>query len=264
MRSVAEREPDPAVPMPSSITEVIAARLDRLGEAKQVAQSASVIGRSFERPVLVAVSGIIDEAELEANLNSLIDHAIVEPVDGQDDVLQFRHALFHEASYRSVMRPDRVRIHGCGREHVRGERAGRDPARDRRLPSRRGRAGRSRRCRCGSRRAATPARTRGSGRRPGTSARCCGSCPGLPEEERDRTELKTRSRLVICLTAVDQCHPEALTESERVEELARQLGDRATLLRNYMVLVPWWQASAAYDRISEILARARERGRGTR
>ena len=63
---------------------------------------------------------------------------------------------------------------------------------------------------------------------------------------------------MICLTAVDQAHPETLNESERVEELARRLGDRAMLLRNYMVLVPWWQASADYDRISEILVRARE------
>ena len=88
--------------------------------------------------------------------------------------------------------------------------------------------------------------------------------PRLPEDERDRTELKTRSRLVICLTAVDQAHPETLTESERVEELARQLGDRTALLRNYMVLVPWWQASAAYDQLGYILVRARRGGRGAR
>jgi hypothetical protein len=82
--------------------------------------------------------------------------------------------------------------------------------------------------------------------------------PQLPEDERDRTELRSRSRLVICLTAVDQGHPETPAEAERVEELARQLGDRGTLLRNYLVMVPWWQAGAAYDRINEILALARE------
>ena len=27
--------------------------------------------------------------------------------------MQFRHALFHEASYRSVLRADRVRVHGA-------------------------------------------------------------------------------------------------------------------------------------------------------
>ena len=79
----------------------------------------------------------------------------------------------------------------------------------------------------------------------------------LPEEEREHTELKSRSRLVMCLTAVDQSAPEALEESRRVEELARRLNDREILLRNYMVLVPWWQASAEYSTINRILAEAR-------
>ena len=61
----------------------------------------------------------------------------------------------------------------------------------------------------------------------------------------------------MCLTAVDQSAPEALEESRRVEELARRLGDRSILLRNYMVLVPWWQASAEYQTINKILVDAR-------
>ena len=61
----------------------------------------------------------------------------------------------------------------------------------------------------------------------------------------------------MCLTAVDQSAPEALEESRRVEELARRLGDREILLRNYMVLMPWWQASAEYRTINAILAEAR-------
>jgi hypothetical protein len=42
-----------------------------------------------------------------------------------------------------------------------------------------------------------------------------------------------------------------------VEELARRLGNREILLRNYMVLVPWWQASADYKTINRILQEAR-------
>ncbi len=256
VRSVAEREPDPAAPMPSSITEVIVARLDRLGEAKQVAQSASVIGRSFERPVLVAVSGM-DEDRLDANLDSLIDHAIVEQIDEQAEVLQFRHALFHEASYRSVMRPDRVRIHGAvGSMYLGSGLAGTRPEI---AAYHLGAAGRADEAvplwQQAGRNARKNARFREAA---GHEREVLRLLPRLPEAERDRTELKTRSRLVICLTAVDQAHPETLTESERVEELARQLGDRGALLRNYMVLVPWWQASAAYDEISEILVRARD------
>jgi hypothetical protein len=79
----------------------------------------------------------------------------------------------------------------------------------------------------------------------------------LPAEERDLTELKSRSRLVMCLTAVDQSAPDALEESRRVDELARRLGNREILLRNYMVLVPWWQASADYATINKVLHEAR-------
>ena len=74
--------------------------------------------------------------------------------------------------------------------------------------------------------------------------------------------MKSRSRLVMCLTAVDQSAPEALDESRRVEELARRLGDREILLRNYMVLVPWWQASAEYQTINAILIEARREAEG--
>ena len=45
-----------------------------------------------------------------------------------------------------------------------------------------------------------------------------------PRTSGTQTELKSRSRLVMCLTAVDQSAPEALEESRRVEELARRLG----------------------------------------
>ena len=95
--------------VPATLSEVITARLDRVGDAKRVAQSAAVIGRTFERPVLRSATGLDDDA-LERELHQLIEHFIVEPT-GRNDELQFRHALFHEASYRSVLRADRVRMH---------------------------------------------------------------------------------------------------------------------------------------------------------
>jgi class 3 adenylate cyclase len=101
---------DPRVAtLPATLSEVITARLDRVGDAKRVAQSAAIIGRTFERPVLRAATGLHDDA-LERELHRLTEHFIVEPT-GRSDELQFRHALFHEASYRSVLRADRVRMH---------------------------------------------------------------------------------------------------------------------------------------------------------
>ena len=88
--------------------------------------------------------------------------------------------------------------------------------------------------------------------------RCWPSSISCPKKTESPTELRSRSRLVMCLTAVDQSAPEALEESRRVEELARRLGDHEVLLRNYMILIPWWQASAEYRTINAILAEARK------
>ncbi len=111
-RGVAE-SPDSLGPtLPTSLSEVITARLDRVGsDAKRVAQAASIIGRTFDRPMLIAATGL-EGSELDANLQRLREHVVVEPT-GKVEELQFRHALFHEASYRSVLRADRARIHGA-------------------------------------------------------------------------------------------------------------------------------------------------------
>ena len=126
--------------MPTTLCEVITARLDRVGGAKaRSGPAAAVIGRSFERPVLVAATGL-EEEDLDAELHRLLEHAIIEPATRADE-MQFRHALFHEVSYRSVLRADRVRVHGAvGEMLVMSGRAEVQP-RVRGLPPRGGRKG---------------------------------------------------------------------------------------------------------------------------
>ena len=48
---------------------------------------------------------------LDAELRRLQEHAIIES-SAKSDEMQFRHALIQEISYRSVLRADRVRVHG--------------------------------------------------------------------------------------------------------------------------------------------------------
>ncbi len=240
--------------MPTTLSEVITARLDRVGGAKRVAQAAAVIGRSFERPVLVAATGL-EEEDLDAELHRLLEHAIIEPATRADE-MQFRHALFHEVSYRSVLRADRVRVHGAVGEML--VMSGRAEVQPEIAAYHLGAAGRAFEAVPLWKQAAHTARQNARFREAaGHEREVLALVARLPEEEREPTELKSRSRLVMCLTAVDQSAPEALEESRRVEELARRLNDRAILLRNYMVLVPWWQANAEYSTINRILAEAR-------
>jgi class 3 adenylate cyclase len=253
-RGVAEGSALTEGSLPTTLSEVITARLDRLGDTKRVAQAAAVVGRSFDRSELLAATAL-DDLTLDASVRRLVEHAIIE--DGlRPDELQFRHALFHEASYRSVLRADRVRIHGAvGDMLVTSGRAGGRPEI---AAFHLGAAGRGTEAVPLWKQAAHTARMNARFQEAAGHEREVLALLGqLPEEERDVIELKSRSRLVMCLTAVDQSAPEALEESRRVEELARQLGDREILLRNYMILVPWWQASAEYGTINQILVEAR-------
>ena len=240
--------------MPTTLSEVITARLDRVGSAKRVAQAAAVIGRSFDLPVLRAATGLQGDA-LDAELNRLTEHAIVEPATKPGE-LQFRHALFHEVSYRSVLRPDRVRVHGAVGEMLIV--SGRAEAQPEVAAYHLGAAGKASEAVPLWKQASRTARHNARFREAAAHEReVLALVPELPEGERDHTELRSRSRLVLCLTAVDQSAPEALDESRRVEVLARRLGDHEMLLRNYLVLIPWWQASAEYATINRILADAR-------
>jgi class 3 adenylate cyclase len=255
-RSLAEGVADPqTLAMPATLNEVITARLDRLGDAKRVAQAAAIIGRTFETPVLRAATGL-DEEMLEADLRRLMEHAVIEPT-GHHEELQFRHALLHEASYRSVLRADRVHVHEAVGDML--VRTGQAEVRPEIAAYHLGAAGRATDAvplwQSAARTARANARFREAA---GHERAVLALLPQLPEADRDRIELKSRSRLVMCLTAVDQSNPEVLEQSQRVDELARRLEDHALLLRNYMVLVPWWQASAQYDRIDSLLADARE------
>ena len=241
--------------MPTTLSEVITARLDRLGEAKRVAQAASVIGRTFDRTLLKAATGLASP-DLDQELHRLMEHAVVEPAPRSDE-MQFRHALFHEASYRSVLRPDRARIHAAvGDLLVSSGRAEQHPEV---AAFHLGAAGRAAEAVPLWKRAAHSARQNARFREAaGHEREVLALVPQLPEDEREQVELKSRSRLVMCLTAVDQSAPEALEQSRRVEELARRLGERRILLRNFMVLVPWWQASAEYGRVNALLVEARQ------
>lgn len=241
--------------LPTTLSEVITARLDQVGsEAKRVAQGASIIGRTFDRPMLAAATGL-DIFELEHDLERLREHAVIEST-GRTDEFQFRHGLFHEMSYRSVLRSDRARMHGAVGEMLVA--SGRADAAPEIAAYHFGAAGRAVEAVPLWKRASHTARQNARFREAAGHERAVlALIDQLPEEERDSTELKSRSRLVLCLAAVDQSAPEALEEARRVEELAHRLGDRETLLRNYMILVPWWQANAAYHEVNKLLAAAR-------
>jgi class 3 adenylate cyclase/predicted ATPase len=97
--------------IPATLRDSLAARVDRLGQDKELAQVASAIGRSFP-PALLARVVEMDAARLERRLSLLVEAGVV---DAQGPATErrfsFRHALIQEVAYRSLLKASRRKIH---------------------------------------------------------------------------------------------------------------------------------------------------------
>ena len=97
--------------VPRTLQDSLMARLDRLGEAKEIAQVAATIGRQFPRTLLAATAGVPDAA-LAAGLERLREVGLVFPAGGEEAGYIFNHALVQEAAYASLSRARRRALHG--------------------------------------------------------------------------------------------------------------------------------------------------------
>ena len=97
--------------VPSTLSGSLMARLDRLGSAKEAAQLASVIGRTFFIELLAAVSEI-DEASLQQGLDELLAAEIVyrRGLPPRARYI-FKHALIQDAAYLSLLANQRQQVH---------------------------------------------------------------------------------------------------------------------------------------------------------
>ena len=98
--------------IPTSLQASLLARLDRLGEAKQIAQVGAVMGREFSHELLATV------AELDADrLNDAIDRLLRSELLSRTGGAAapryvFKHALIQDAAYDSLLRERQRELHG--------------------------------------------------------------------------------------------------------------------------------------------------------
>ena len=97
--------------VPPTLQDGLASRLDRLGDAKRVAQSAATIGRQFHRSLLAVVADVSNDQQLDRELGRLVDAGIIEAAPSAD-IFLFRHALIHEVAYETMLRSTRRKMHG--------------------------------------------------------------------------------------------------------------------------------------------------------
>jgi class 3 adenylate cyclase/tetratricopeptide (TPR) repeat protein len=100
-----------AIAIPTTLHDSLMARLDRLQPIKEVAQTASCIGRAFGHGLLLQISHL-SNAELGTALDGLIDAELIyrRGVPPEATYL-FKHALVRDAAYESLLKEKRRAVH---------------------------------------------------------------------------------------------------------------------------------------------------------
>jgi class 3 adenylate cyclase len=104
-------EPGGIQAIPPTLQQSLMARLDRLGQAREVAQIAAVIGRSFSYPLIRAVAAL-EESTLQSALERLAeaDILLVQELPPQSEY-RFKHALIQDAAYENLLKSRRQVLH---------------------------------------------------------------------------------------------------------------------------------------------------------
>ena len=114
--------------IPPTLQQSLAARLDRLGEAREVAQIGAVLGRDFSYALLRAlaapVGGVdepaihrapvaaVDDRGLQSALDRLVDADLLFIQGaGAQTTYRFKHALIQDAAYESLLKSRRQALH---------------------------------------------------------------------------------------------------------------------------------------------------------
>jgi predicted ATPase len=103
--------PSPALAVPASLHASLMARLDRLGEAKAVAQIGAAMGREFSHGLLASVARL-SEQELNSQLDRLLHSGLMSRQGALPHATYFfKHALVQDAAYGTLLRERRRALH---------------------------------------------------------------------------------------------------------------------------------------------------------
>jgi class 3 adenylate cyclase len=122
--------------IPPTLQQSLAARLDRLGEGREVAQIRAVLGRDFTYALLRAVAPVAavddrgaalsERGYTEAALQSALDRLagadlLIAEGAGAQAAYRFKHALIQDAAYDSLLKSRRQALHRRAAENLAGQ-----------------------------------------------------------------------------------------------------------------------------------------------
>lgn len=97
--------------IPTTLQDLLMARLDRMAIDIQVAQLGAAIGREFSHELIAAVSDLPDEA-LQVELNKLEEAGLLFQRGRPPRTrYTFKHALIEDAAYQSLLKKERQEFH---------------------------------------------------------------------------------------------------------------------------------------------------------
>ena len=103
--------PLPALAIPTTLQDLLMARLDRLAPVREISQIGAVIGREFSYALIRAVVGR-DERALRQALDQLEEAELVfRRGDPPEAKYTFKHALVRDAAYESLLKSRRQQLH---------------------------------------------------------------------------------------------------------------------------------------------------------
>ncbi len=112
--SCAPHQPvDKSAAVPAALQGSLMSRLDRLGQARQVATVAAALGREFKLDLLRALLPDRSEENLDACLERLVNAELICSTGLRPEATYaFRHALLQDVAYGTLLRSDRRSLHG--------------------------------------------------------------------------------------------------------------------------------------------------------
>jgi tetratricopeptide (TPR) repeat protein len=106
--------------LPRTVRDSVLGRLAHLpDDAAEVLRCASVLGRSFDYPLLVALSGR-PPADVQAALRTCVQQQLLEEDPDVDGHYRFRHSLTRESVYEDLLVPQRQELHSAAADALRG------------------------------------------------------------------------------------------------------------------------------------------------
>lgn len=256
-RLAARHGPGATVELPPTLRSLLSARMDRLGQARELLQLCSVLG-TCSYAVLAAISDLAP-VELDAQLRKLTEEQLLNVRGARPhSSYRFKHALLQDGAYETLTRKRRKQLHALAAETIIEQFPDLAEREKELIATHWSRAGETERAVAAWLDAGQREFIRGASRESAALLRKGLELIGdLPEgRDRDRQEMELWSALNNALQqSLGYSNPQAIEAADKATDLAEKLGLMGKVIIGKVQLWRGLINSGAYDRADEVADR---------